>query len=140
VAPDGSVRVGCFIVTIDDGTGFPPSSLLATVSSAVEAVRPIGSTYTVQAVTVTVATISMTIAVVPGAVHATVAALVAAAVAYYVDQTPIGAPLPWSRLTQVAYQASPQVANVTNVLLNGGTADLAPPASGVVKAAPVTVN
>ena len=35
VAPDGSVRMGCFIVTIDDGTGFPPSSLLTTVSSAV---------------------------------------------------------------------------------------------------------
>lgn len=140
VAPDGSTRVGCFIVTIDDGTGFPPSSLIASVSSAIEAVRPIGSTYAVRAVTVTVATISMTIAVVPGAVHATVAALVAGAVAYYVDQLPIGAPLPWSRLTQVAYEASPQVANVTNVLLNGGMTDLVPPASGVVKAAPVTVN
>ena len=140
VAPDGSTRVGCFIATIDDGTGFPPSSLIASVSSAIEAVRPIGSTYTVRAVTVTVATISMTIVVVPGAVHATVAAQVAGAVVYYVDQLPIGAPLPWSRLAQVAYQASPQVANVTNVLLNGGVADLVPPASGVVKAAPVTVN
>jgi uncharacterized phage protein gp47/JayE len=139
VAPDGSTRVGCFIVTIDDGTGFPPSSLIAAVSSAVEAVRPIGSTYTVRAVTVTVATISMTIAVVPGAVHSTVAALVAGAVAYYVDQLPIGTPLAWSRLTQVAYEASPQVTNVTNVLLNGGMADLVPPASDVVKAAPVAV-
>jgi len=140
VAPDGTARMGCFVVTVDDGTGNPPSSLLATVTTAVEAVRPVGSSYMVQAVSVTVATISMTVTVVPGAVHATVAPLVAAAVAGYVDTLPIGAPLPWSRLAQLAYQASPQVANVTAVLLNGGTADLAPPPSGVVKAAPVTVN
>ncbi len=140
VAPDGSVRVGSFIVTIDDGTGYPPSNLIATVSTAIEAVRPIGSTYMVQPVSVSVATISMTIAVTPGAVHSAVAQLLAGAVAYYVDQLPIGAPLPWSRIAQVAYGASSQVANVTSVLLNGGTADLVPSPSGVVKAAAVTVN
>jgi uncharacterized phage protein gp47/JayE len=140
VAPDGSARAGSFIVTIDDGSGYPPSSLVATVSTAIEAVRPLGSTYMVQPVSVTVATISMSIAVTPGAVHSAVAALAAGAVAYYVDQLPIGAPLPWSRIAQVAYGASSQVANVTNVLLNGGTADLVPPPSGVVKAAPMTVN
>ena len=132
--------MGCFLVTVDDGTGNPPSSLLATVTTAIEAVRPVGSSYMVQAVTVTPATIAMTVTVVPGAVHGTVAALVVAAVTGYVDALPIGAPLPWSRLAQIAYQASPQVANVTAVLLNGGTADLAPPRSGVVKAATVTVN
>jgi len=140
VVPDGTPTMGCFVVTVDDGTGNPPSGLLTTVTTAVEAVRPIGSTYTVQAVTVTEATIAMTVTVVPGAVHATVAALVSAAIFGYVDLLPIGAPLPWSRLTQLAYQASPQVANVTAVLLNGGTADLAPPPSGVVKAATVVVN
>ncbi len=140
VAPDGSTRVGSFIVTIDDGTGYPPASLISTVSTAVEAVRPIGSTYMVQAVSVTVATISMSITVAAGAVQSTGASLVAGAVAAYADQLPIGAPLPWSRIAQVAYDASPQVANVANVLLNGATADLTPPASGVVKAAPVTVN
>ena len=58
----------------------------------------------------------------------------------FVDALPIGAPLPWSRIAQLAYDASPQVANVTAVLLNGATADLTPPPSGVIKAAPVTVN
>ena len=140
VVPGGGARMGSFLVTVDDGSGDPPPSLLTTVANAVEAVRPVGSSYAVQAVTVTTATISMTVTVTPGAVHATVAVLVAGAVAAYVDALPIGVPLPWSRLAQVAYQASPQVANVTVVLLNGGTADLAPPASGVVKATSVTVN
>jgi phage-related baseplate assembly protein len=141
LVPGGAARMGSFIITVDDGTGDPPPDLLTTVATAVEAVRPVGSSYAVQAVTVTTATISLTVAVAPGAVHATVAPLVSAAVAGYVDLLPIGATLPWSRLAQVAYDASPQVANVTAVLLNGGTADLTPPLSGVIKAAaPVTVN
>jgi len=140
VVPDGTPTMGCFVVTVDDGTGNPPSTLLTTVANAVEAVRPVGSSYTVQAVTVTPATISLTVAVTPGAVHATVAPIVAAAVTLYVNTLPVGAPLPWSRLAQVAYDASPQVANVTAVLLNAATADLAPPPSGVVKTTSVTVN
>ena len=140
VVPGGATRMGSFVVTVDDGTGNPPPTLLTTVANAVEAVRPVGSSYAVQAVTVTTATISITVTVTPGAVHATVAPIVAAAVTAYVDTLPIGVPLPWSRLAQVAYDASAQVANVTLVLLNGGTADLAPPASGVVKATSVTVN
>jgi uncharacterized phage protein gp47/JayE len=140
VVPGGATRMGSFVVTVDDGTGDPPSTLLTTVANAVEAVRPVGSSYMVQAVTVTPATIAMTVTVTAGAVHATVAPIVAAAVTAYVDTLPIGVPLPWSRLAQLAYDASAQVANVTLVLLNGGTADLAPPASGVVKATSVTVN
>jgi len=82
----------------------------------------------------------MTVTVVPGAVHATVAVLVAGAIAAYVDVLPIGAPLPWSRLAQVAYQASPQVANVTAVLLNGGILDVTPTGVRRDQGAPVTVN
>ena len=139
VAPDGTARAGCFVVTIDDGSGSPSAGLIADVSSAIEAVRPIGSTYMVRPVSAMIVTIAMTVVVVPGADHAAVAAAVADAVLKYVDQLTIGTPLPWSRLAQVAYQASPQVANVTGVLLNGGTADVVPPAWGVVKSAPVVV-
>jgi phage-related baseplate assembly protein len=139
VAPDGSARAGCFVVTIDDGSGSPSAGLIASISNAIEAIRPIGSTFMVRPVSVMIVTIAMSIVVVPGADPAAVAAVVADTVLRYVDQLTIGAPLPWSRLAQVAYQASPQVANVTGVLLNGGTADVVPPASGVVKAAPVMV-
>jgi len=140
VTPDGATRMGSFVVTVDDGTGFPPASLMSTVSGAVESVRPLGSTYAVQAVTPVAANVSMTLTVMPGAVHSTVAAIVASALEVFIDALPIGMALPWSRLAQVAYEASPLVGNVTNVLLNGGTADLVPPPASVVKAAPVVVN
>jgi uncharacterized phage protein gp47/JayE len=139
VAPDGSARMGCFVVTVDDGSGAPAASLIASAAAAVEAVRPVGATYTVQPPTVVQTQISMTIATASGAMHTDVAAQVAAVVTSYVNALPIGATLAWSRLAQVAYDASANVTNVTGVLLSGGTADLAPGAGGVVKASSVQV-
>ena len=43
--PDGTVQPGAFTLTVDDGSGAPATALLATVSSAVEAVRPVGSIF-----------------------------------------------------------------------------------------------
>jgi len=138
--PSGGTQLGSFVVTVDDGTGNPPNALLTSVAAAIEPMRPIGTTFAVQPPVVSWATISMTVTVTGDAVHAVVAAAVVGAITGYVDALPIGTPLPWSRLTQQAYQASALIGNVGAVLLNGGTADLVPPASGVVKAAGVTVN
>jgi uncharacterized phage protein gp47/JayE len=137
--PDGTARTGCFVVTVDDGSGHPSADLLESVGAAVEAMRPAGSSFSVQPPVVSTVAISMTVATAADTVHADVAATVAAAVAAYVNGLPIGAVLAWSRLAQTAYQASPAVTNVTAILLNGGTADLMLPASGVVKAGAVTV-
>jgi len=63
-----------------------------------------------------------------------------AALESYIDALPIGVPLPYTRLAQVAYGASPSVTNVSALTLNGGTADLAPNDFGVVKAGAVVVN
>jgi len=138
--PDGSARLGSFVVTVDDGSGAPSAALIAAVAAAVETVRPVGSSFGVLPPTVVAATISLSIAVNSGAVHSVVAGQVAAAIAGYVNALPIGVGLPWSRVAQLAYQASSEVSNVTSVLVNGAFADLAPTASGVVKAASVTVN
>jgi len=45
VVPGGGTQMGSFVVTVDDGSGDPPPSLLTTVATAVEAVRPVGSSY-----------------------------------------------------------------------------------------------
>jgi uncharacterized phage protein gp47/JayE len=140
VSPDGTQRMGNFVVTVDDGSGTPPSGLLSTVYAAVDAVRPIGSTFTVQPPKVVTASISLAISTAPGSVHVAVAAGVQAAITTYVDSLPIGAPLTLTRLAQLAYDASPAAINVTSILLNGSTADLVPPVSGVVKASSVAVN
>ena len=140
VTQGGFAQPGCFVVTVDNGTGAPPASLLDAVGTAIEAVRPLGSVWTVVPPVVTIADVAMSIATAPTAVHANVTAAVQAAMSAFVDALPVGAALPWSRLTQVAYDASPSVLNVTAVLLNGATADIAPGAGGVVKSGSVVVN
>lgn len=140
VAPDGTTRMGSFLVTIDDGSGTPPSSLLASVATAVELMRPVGSLYAVQHPTLLAASVTMAITTITSAVHSTVSANVAIALSAQINALPIGASLPWSKLSQIAYAADPAVINVTAVLLNGGMADLAVPAAGLVRAASIQVN
>ncbi|MBV9784772.1 MAG: baseplate J/gp47 family protein [Acidisphaera sp.] len=136
----GAGMMGWFVVTVDDGTGSPPASLLQTAAAAIEAVRPIGSIYVVQAPTVVPVSVSMLITVATGAVKTQIVGPVATALTNYIDTLPIAAPLAWSRLAQVAYDADPAVTNVTGVLLNGGTADVLPPIAGVIKAGSVAVS
>ena len=140
VTPDGSTRMGNFVVTADDGSGAPSTTLLNQIATAIEAMRPIGSIYTVQAPTLITANISLAITTAPGSNHVTIAATVAQAITAAVNALPIGAPLPWSRLALLAYAADPAVTNVTTILLNSGTADLAPQQSGLIKAGTVQVN
>jgi uncharacterized phage protein gp47/JayE len=137
---DGTACMGCFVVTVDDGSGTPSSALLAQVSAAIELMRPLATTYAVQAPTIYPASISLNITTSASAAHATVASVVQTTLSNYVNSLTVGTALPWSRLAQVAYGASPSVTNVTGVLLNGGTADLVPPPNWVVKVANVTVN
>ncbi|MFX7996843.1 baseplate J/gp47 family protein, partial [Acinetobacter baumannii] len=41
----GATQYGYFYVVVDDGTGSPSSTLLATVANAIDAVRPLTSTF-----------------------------------------------------------------------------------------------
>ena len=136
----GAYRPGNFVVIVDDGTGSPPASLLSTCSAAIDAVRPIGSTYSVQPPTIFTANVSLTITVAPAAVKSLVQRVVAAGLTSYIDSLPIGASLAYTRLAQIAYSASPSVTNVSSVVLNSGAADLQPSWSGVVKTGTVAVN
>lgn len=139
VDTQGNYRPGNFVVTVDDGTGSPPAALLDTCSIAINAVRPIGSTYSVEPPAVLTADVSLAITV-AGADRSQIQPLVAAALTGYIDALPIGAALPYTRIAQIAYGASSFITNVSSVVLNAGTADLAPSRSGVVKAGTVAVN
>lgn len=137
--PDGTARMGSFVVVVDDGSGTPPEPLLARIRLAVDAVRPVGTGFAVVAPTVLPAAIQLTVQTLPGASHSAATAAVGAAIRAWVDALPIGGVLPFARLMQLAFQASPDVLNVTLVSLNGGAADLDPGAAGVVKAGLITV-
>ena len=136
----GNPRIGNFVVTIDDGSGYPSASLLATAAAAVEAVRPVGSTFAVQPPIVVPANLNVLLTVPPGVTKPPVVAMVATALQAYINALPIGAPLPLTKVAQVAYAAHPAVVNVGALSINGGTADLTPPASGVIKAGVIAVS
>lgn len=129
----GNARPGHFTVTVDDGTGLPDAGLLAAAGAAIEAVRPVGSTYSVRGPLV-LRTDAQLIVHGPaggGPVQAAVIAFLAA--------MPTGAGLARSRLVQVAHDADPTVASVLEVTINGKAADLQVPVHGLVRPGTVGV-
>ncbi|WP_248638108.1 baseplate J/gp47 family protein [Xylella fastidiosa] len=136
---NGTTQYGYFYLVLDDGSDAPPSNLLSTIYYAIEAVRPLTSTFGVFPPSVVLAEVSMTITTDAGYDHAATVSLVGTALQNYINSLPLGTPLAWSRLTQVAYDASLSVTNVSAVRLNGDTADIATTHQQVVKAGTVSV-
>jgi uncharacterized phage protein gp47/JayE len=135
----GAAQNGYFFVVLDDGTGSPSGTLLSSAANAIDAVRPLTSTFGVFAPVVVTANIAMTTTTAAGYDHTATAALAATALRNYINALTLGQTLTFSRLTQVAYDASPGITNVTGVTLNGASSDLAATALQVVKAGTVGV-
>jgi len=138
--PTGRPLMGSFVVTVDDGSGTPPTSLLAMVQIAVDAVRPVGSIFSIQPPLVTIVDVSLTIGVTAGTIKAQVMPLVGSAISSYINGLAIGTSLPLTRIAQIAYSASSAVINVSQLLANGNASDITPTVSGVVKAGVIAVN
>lgn len=136
----GNWRPGNFVVTIDNGTGNPPSALISEVYTAIDSIRPVGSTFAVQPPQVVQAAITLTITTYPVGNKVSLLSAVANALSAYVNALPIGATLPLSRVAQIAYGVDPSIINVTNAALNGAAQDVVPPANGVVKTNSVVVS
>ena len=134
----GAARPGFFTVTVDDGSGAPPATLLAAVSAAVDKVRPVGTQFAVQPPAVLLANVTLTITAAAADKPAAQAA-VAAAISVYVASLPIGGLLPLSRLASIAYGASATITNVSALAINGA-GDLLPPPTGIVMAGSITVS
>jgi uncharacterized phage protein gp47/JayE len=137
---NGTTQMGYFYVVVDDGTGAPGGTFLSTVYNAIDTVRPVCSTFGVFAPVVVTANVSMTISTAAGYDHNAVVALVGTAIRNYINALTLGKTLTYSRLAQLAYDASEGVSNVTAVLLNGATADVAATSQQVIKAGTVTVS
>jgi uncharacterized phage protein gp47/JayE len=139
--PNGTSQPGFFTATVDDGTGNPPTALLSAVYTAIDAVRPIGSTFAVQPPAVITASVSMSISAAAGYSVATLQGQVASAIETYINGLGIGVSLSYTRLSALAYGVI-GVATVSAVLLNNGTADIGGGPTQVVKAtgASVVIN
>jgi len=129
---DGSPNPGFFFVIADNGTGNPPSGFLTAIGSAIEATRGGTITFAVFPPTIVTANVAMVIATNGTVVHATAVAAVIAALTAFIDALPIGAPLPFTILSSIAYGVA-GVTNVTGITLNGGTADINTTATQIVK-------
>lgn len=136
---NGTTDYGYFYVVVDDGTGSPGSTFLSNASNAIDAVRGVSIRFGVFAPVVVTANVSMTITTAAGYDHNAVVGLVGTALRSYINALLLGQTLTYSRLAQVAYDASPGVTNVTAVLLNGATADVTATSQQVIKAGTLTV-
>jgi uncharacterized phage protein gp47/JayE len=134
----GVAQPGFFYVVIDDGTGSPDPSLLSNIYTAIDAIRPICSTFAVYGPNITTANVTM--AITTSANHSAAIAAVTAALQTFIDSLPIGAGLKWSQLIQIAYDASSLVTDVASVQLNAGTSNIAGADGVAIRSGTVTVS
>jgi uncharacterized phage protein gp47/JayE len=137
---DGSPNPGYFYVVVDDGSGNPSSDFLASVFAAIDRVRALGAVIGVFGPTLVAATVAMTLEIADGYDKPTVAGQVQAALLAYISGLSIGIKLPYTRLSQIAYNTSPGITDVTNILLNGATTDLTATGKNVIRANTITVS
>jgi phage-related baseplate assembly protein len=136
----GNYLPGHFIVTVDDGSGAPPAALLSSVQTAVDAVRPLGSTFAIQAPVLISANISLNLVTASSSNSSMAISAVNSAITAYVNTLAVGATLAYTRLAQLAYDASPSVANVNDLTLQGGTADLITGPGSVIKIGTLAIS
>jgi uncharacterized phage protein gp47/JayE len=137
---DGTPNPGYIYVVADDGSGNPSSDFLARVFSVVDRVRAQGAVIGVFGPTLVQASVAMTLEVATGYDKPTLENDAEAAILRYISALTIGQKLPYSRLAKIAYDTSPGITDVTNVLLNGGIADLLVTGKNVIRASTITAT
>ena len=139
VTSAGLVLPGHFNVIIDDGSGSPQPSLLAAVFTAIDKIRPIGSSFSVNAPLLLNVSVVLTITNTDAKLLTATQAAVVTAISSYIDGLAVGQALRFSRLAGLAYDASTDVINVVSVILNGGLVDLGGQPGSVVRSGSVDV-
>ena len=137
---DGTPDVGSFYVVVDDGTGTPPSSFLSSAFDAVDATRACGIRPAVFGPITVRADVAMVCTVAAGYDDEATKTLVANAVQTYIASLGLGHSLAWSRLYQVAYDASPGVLEVTGLTVNGDVSDVPATSKQRITVGTVQVN
>ena len=135
----GNLLYGYFYAVVDDGSGSPPGSFLVTAGAAIESARAFATRYGVFGPVLVSANVSMTITTDSTVVHSVVVSQVVSAIQVYISSLALGQILPYTQLAAVVYGVTPAITNVSAVLLNGGTADLAATNKQVIRPGTVTV-
>jgi uncharacterized phage protein gp47/JayE len=128
----GATEYGHFVIYVDDGSGHPPATLLTAIYKAVDAVRPICSTFSVQPPVVTGLIVTFLVTVSSGNKAALFSAI-STAVAKYVDALPPGGIFSITKMAATIYGVDPSISNVSDIVANGGAVDIQAAANGVMK-------
>jgi uncharacterized phage protein gp47/JayE len=139
VLPNGATRMGSFLVTIDDGSGYPSSGLQSAVASAVDAVRPVGTAFSVTGPTVQTVDVSVAIQMAASS-GVPVIPDVQQAIAAYINGLPIEGTASVTRVAQSAYNSDARIDNVMGVTLNNAAVDIVAGSGGVLKAGQIEVT
>lgn len=134
----GDLSEGFFYAVVDDGSGTPSTDLLNAVTASVEAVRPMGSTFAIYAPIVMYADVSATI-IVSGTDGVAIKASVVVAITDYLNTLALGVTCPYTILSQIIYNVSPSITNVTGITLNGDTIDIIISNHQIIKSGTVTI-
>ncbi|MBO9539689.1 baseplate J/gp47 family protein [bacterium] len=122
--PDGAPRPGFFSVVAEDGSGALPTVTHDAISAAVEDVRPFTVGFGVFAPSIVEVSVSMTALLASNADEEKVRSNIRNAIASYLLGRGISGTVYFSRVVQLAIDASPDVIAVENVSLNGAPADV----------------
>ena len=139
-AYNGTAQPGYFYAVVDDGSGTPSSTFISQAYEAIDAVRGFTIAFGVFPPTVVTAKVALVITTDSSGNHATIVALVQAAIQEYIASLSLGQLLAYTQLVKVAYGASSLVTNVTSLTLNSGTADLSASAKQVIRAGTISVS
>lgn len=131
---------GAYAIYVDDGSGATPSTTISLVFAAVDAVNGFTIEPYVQAATAIIADISLGLEVGDGYVFATVQSQASAALQAFGATLKVGQTLPYYSIPQVVIDSSSGVGLLSNVSLNGGTADMVPGIGQIVRLASPTIN
>lgn len=135
----GASEPGHFYAVVDDGSGNPSASLISAEYAAIDAVRPICSTFNVYGPQVVSAAVSATLITGPTFTHSLVVSAAVTALTNFLNTIPEGASLPYGQIYSLLFSV-PGVANVTLLLLNGGTSDLTVTAQQTIKAGTISLQ
>jgi hypothetical protein len=137
--PGGTPQLGALLVIIDDGTGSPSTDLLSSVASAVDSVRPVGTTFAVIPPQILVVNVSLSVTFELASSASLWAPQIQNCVMSYLNSLPIGGAASITRVAQRAYCVASDLTNIMNIRLNGGVSDIVPPPLTVIKAGWVEV-
>lgn len=126
----GNTRPGNMLIIVDNGTGTLSDTLLNSLSLAIETVRPIGTSLSIQPPQIIQVQVCLSIEYPSNISIASIQLQLRSAIEGYINQRGIGTTLSITRVSQLVYQNVPTILNVSNVTLNNQDMDLVAPPTG----------